>query len=184
MPLTLNPPPPTPVGPVTDVLHGVPITDPYRWLEDQNCPRTRKWLEEQIAYTRDYLDKLPGRSRIRKRVEELLAVEVVSEPWKVGKRYFFLKRTSHGLQAAIMMREGESGKEISLVDPADRDTSGVTAISILSISGDGNLLAYGVRQGGEDSCAVELFNVAKRKRLQDHLPRGFCRGLVFAADGS
>src|SRR6267143_4185357 len=92
MPLILNPPPTTPIEPVTDLLHGVPITDPYRWLEDQNSPRTRKWLEEQAIYTRAYLNAIPGRERIRKRVEELLAGETVSTPWKVGNRYFFLKR--------------------------------------------------------------------------------------------
>jgi len=61
MPLTLNPPPSTPIEPVTDVLHGVPITDPYRWLEDQNSPRTRQWLKDQATYTRAYLDAIPGR---------------------------------------------------------------------------------------------------------------------------
>src|SRR5260370_41663462 len=103
MSLVLSPPPTTPVEPVTEVLHGVPITDPYRWLEDQNSPRTRKWLEEQTAYTHAYLDAIPGRERIRKRVEELLAVDMVSEPWKVRGRYFFLKRTARPEQPAIVM---------------------------------------------------------------------------------
>jgi prolyl oligopeptidase len=79
MPLTPNPPPPpTPVEPVTEILHGVPVTDPYRWLEDQNSRRTRKWLAEQSEHTRAYLDSIPGRNRIRKRVEELLRVESIS----------------------------------------------------------------------------------------------------------
>src|SRR5258708_8474652 len=77
--LATNPPPFTPPEPVTEILHGVPITDPYRWLEDQNSPRTRKWLEEQTAYTRAYLDAIPGRKRIRKRVEELLTEFARSE---------------------------------------------------------------------------------------------------------
>src|SRR5437870_10310365 len=82
----VDPPPATPIEPVTEVLHGVEITDPYRWLEDQNSPRTRKWIEEQSAYTRAYFDAIPGRDRIRKRVEELLAgKDVVSEPWQIGE---------------------------------------------------------------------------------------------------
>src|SRR5260221_7602310 len=101
MPLIVNPPPPTPVDPVTEVLHGVSVTDPYRWLEDQDSPRTRKWLEEQTAYTRAYLDAIPGRERIRKRIEQLLAVEVVSAPAKVGNRYFFLKRGAYQEQSEI-----------------------------------------------------------------------------------
>src|SRR5258708_7439195 len=117
MPLTLNLPPPTSIEPVTEVLHGIPVTDPYRWLEDQNSPCTRNWLEEQTAYTRTYLDAIPGRERIRKRIEELLAVESISEPWKVGDRFFFLKRAAHQQQPAIMMRDGDSGEAVVLVDP-------------------------------------------------------------------
>ena len=93
MPPAVAAPPPTQVEPITETLHGVEVTDPYRWLEDQNSPRTRAWLEEQTAYTRAYLDAIPGREQIRERVRELMAFkEVISEPWNVGDRYFFLKR--------------------------------------------------------------------------------------------
>src|SRR6266404_139262 len=136
MPLTLNPPPPTPIEPVTEVLHGVPVTDPYRWLEDQNSQRTRKWLQEQTAYTQAYLNALPGRDRIRERIEELLAVGVVSEPWKVRDRYFFLKRNAHQEQPTIVMQESETGEAVVLVDPSGIDSAGKTAVNILKISRD------------------------------------------------
>jgi prolyl oligopeptidase len=181
--MTLISLPPTPAEPMTEVLHGIAVTDPYRWLEDQNSPRTRKWLEAQTAYARAYLDALPDRDRIRERVEQLLDVEVISEPWKVGNRYFYQKRMSGREQPVITMREGETGKEIALVDPAEKDTTGTMAVNILTISSDGHLLAYSVRQGGEDCCAIEFIDVRKRQRLPDHLTRGFCRGLALAADG-
>src|SRR5258708_809667 len=120
MALTLNLLPPTPSEPVTEILHGVAITDPYRWLEDPDSPRTRSWLREQIGYARTYLDAIPGRERIRKRIEELLAVERVSAPFKVGNRYFFAKRTAYQEQPVITMREGLTGKDVSLIDPAER----------------------------------------------------------------
>jgi prolyl oligopeptidase len=61
-------PPFSAVEPVTDILHGVAITDPYRWLEDQDSPRTRAWIEGQTRYVRSYLDGIPGRDRIRERI--------------------------------------------------------------------------------------------------------------------
>src|SRR5258708_29312698 len=112
-------PPPTQAEPVTETLHGVEITDPYRWLEDQNSPRTRAWLEEQTAYTLAYLEAIPGREQIRERVKELLAFkEVISEPWNVGERYFFLKRQNQAEQTVIVMREGLFGPDAVLGDPA------------------------------------------------------------------
>ena len=38
-------PPPTRTAVVTDTLHGVPIADPYRWLEDKDAPETRTWVK-------------------------------------------------------------------------------------------------------------------------------------------
>src|ERR1700730_11992648 len=114
MPPVLEPPPFTPVEPVTEVLHGVEITDPYRWLEDQNSPSTRRWLEEQSGYTRLYFNRLPGRENIRHRVAELLSVPSVSDPWNVGNRYFSLKRLKDGEQPAIVMRDGLFGSDTLL----------------------------------------------------------------------
>src|SRR5882724_10736786 len=131
MSVTLNPPPPTYVEPVTEILHGVALTDPYRWLENQNSQRTRDWLGEQTVYARAYLDAIPGRERIRKRIEELLAVEVLSEPWKVGNRYFYLRRKAGEEQPVIVMREGKSGEENVLVDPIARGQGNATAVSIV-----------------------------------------------------
>ncbi len=44
-------PPPTRRDDVREVLHGVEIVDPYRWLEDDKSPETRAWIDAQNAYT-------------------------------------------------------------------------------------------------------------------------------------
>jgi prolyl oligopeptidase len=178
-------PPPTQVEPVTEVLHGIEITDPYRWLEDQNSPRTRKWLEEQGVYTRAYFDAIPDRGRIRTRVRELLALkEVISEPWSVGNRYFFLKRQDDMEQPVIVMREGLLGPESVLVDPVQRGGGNSTAVSIAAISQDGRFLAYTIRQGGTDHSALEIFDVESGAVLPDHLSEGYCTGFAFSRDGA
>jgi prolyl oligopeptidase len=169
---------------VTEILHGVEIADPYRWLEDQT-PRTRIWLEEQTAYTRAYLDTIQGREQIRERVAELMVFkEVISEPWNVDDRYFFLKRQEDREQPVIVMRNGLFGEERVLVDPALRATGSSTAVSIVAISHDARSLAYSVRQGGTDHSALEILDLERNTVLADRLPEGFCTGFVFAADGT
>src|SRR5260370_42020050 len=137
----------------------------------------------QGAYSRDYLAVIPGRQRIRKRVEELLAVEVVSEPWKVRNRYFFCKRKAFQEQPAIMMRDCDSNKDVVLVTPAIQREGIPSAVKILNISMDGNLVAYVVQGGGGDSRSVELFDVNRMQVLPDRLPLGFGPGLVFSQNG-
>ena len=185
MPPVVAAPPPTPVEPITETLHGVEVTDPYRWLEDQNSPRTRKWIDEQTAYTRAYLDAIPGRDRIRKRVEELLGgKDVISDPWNVGDRYFFLKRQEGGEQPVIVMRDGLFGEDKVVVEPVVCPAGGLSAVAIAAISQDGRFLAYSVRQGGTDHSALEILDIEKNIVLPDRLAEGFCAGIVFASDGS
>ena len=185
MPPVVVAPPPTPVEPVTETLHDVEITDPYRWLEDQNSTRTRAWIEEQTAYTRAYFDAIPGREQIKQRVRELMAFkEVISEPWNVGDRYFFLKRQEDKEQPVIVMRNGLFGEETVLVDPASRGTGTATAVSIVAISQDARFLAYSVRQGGTDHAALEILDLERNTLLLDRLPEGFSTGFVFVPDGT
>jgi prolyl oligopeptidase len=178
-------PPPTPIEPVTEFLHGVEISDPYRWLEDQNSLRTRKWLEDQAAYTGPYFAAIPGRERIRTRVQKLLALkEVISDPWNVGERYFFLKHEEDRDQPVIVMRDGLFGPETVLVDPAQCGSGNSIAVSIVTISADGRFLAYSVRRGGTDHSSLEILDVEHGAVLRERLPEGFCTGFVFAPDST
>ena len=71
MPELTSTPPFSSTDSVTEILHGVSVTDPYRWLEDHDSSRTRQWLKEQTHYARAYLDRVPGREQIRTRVREI-----------------------------------------------------------------------------------------------------------------
>ena len=176
-------PPLSPIEPVTEVLHGVPITDPYRWLEDQDSLRTRQWIEEQTLYARRYLDHIPGRKRIRERIREFLAVETYDSLQKVGNRYFFRKRLPDQEQPCICMREGADGEDQLLVDPNEHGTGKYTAVKPLCVSLDGRLLLFEVKEGGERTGTFKLMEIYSRRTLTDVLPRGYLRGFAFAPDG-
>jgi prolyl oligopeptidase len=182
VPALMEPPPYSQVEAVTEVLHGMPVTDPYRWLEDQESPRTREWISTQTRYARSYLDSIPDRDRIRQRIRQLLDVETCDSLQKVGGRYFFRKRMVGQEQSCIYLREGRDGPDQLLVDPARRGTGPHTAVKPLRISLDGRLLLYEVKQGGERTGTFELLDVRTRETLPDVLPRGYLRGFAFAPD--
>lgn len=182
MPALMEHPPHSQVEHVTDVLHGVPVTDPYRWLEDQKSPRTREWLSAQTRYARSYLDSIPDREYIRERIRQLLDIEAYDSLQKVGGRYFFRKRVVGQEQPCICFREGRDGSDQVLVDPALRGTGPYTAVKPLRISPDGRLLLYEVKQGGERTGTFELLDIETRETLPDVLPRGYLRGFAFGPD--
>jgi prolyl oligopeptidase len=167
----LPPPPMTHRDNAKDVMFGVTIPDPYRWLEDQTSPETRAWINEQDQYSRAILAKAPGREGIRRRLSELMKVESVTLPRERKGRFFFMKRGADEVLPSIYMREGRSGKDVMLVNPLPLSPDHSTSVTIRDVSRDGELLAYGVRKGGEDQTSVHLLDVDNRKDLTDVLPR-------------
>ncbi|HOQ45613.1 MAG TPA: prolyl oligopeptidase family serine peptidase [Bryobacteraceae bacterium] len=165
-------PPPTRTDNVREVIHGVEIVDPYRWLENQDSPETRRWIDAQNAYSRPILEKLPGRARIAKRLSELMDIDEAAAPHVRGGRYFFARRLAGRQQPVIYMREGLNGRDQVLIDPAPLSPDHTASVTLLDISDDGKLVAYGIRRGGEDEVTVRLLDVDTRKELADELPRG------------
>ncbi len=175
-------PPETPVEKVKDVLHGVALVDPYRWLEDQNSPRTRAWIAAQNAYTQSVLKSFPERAALIQRLDALLKVDVQTVPIKRNDRYFFSKRLVAQDQAVLYMRQGLGGKDEVLVDPLAMSPDHTISVAIMTVSDDGKMLAYGVRQGGEDEMAVRFLDVETKKELKDSLPKARYFGIAIKPD--
>jgi prolyl oligopeptidase len=175
-------PPPTKTDNVKDTLHGVEITDPYRWLEDQKSPETRAWINAQNEYTETLLNPLATRDKLKQRLTELLKIDSIGMPTEAGGRYFFSKRLANQDLAVIYVREGLTGKDEVLIDPHGLSKDKTTSVNLMSVSDDGKLLAYGIRQGGEDEVAVQLFDVDARKDMADKLPRARYFGVSIRPD--
>ncbi len=176
-------PPPTKAVPVTETLHGVTITDPYRWLEDQNSPETRSWLAAQNAYTRAYLERIPGRDELKQRLTAIGRVDAVGLPAVRGGRYFFTRRLANENRNSICMRPGFEGKDEVLVDSSTVGDE-THSINLMGVSEDGKLILYGVRRGGEDEVEVRLLDLDKRELLPFRLPRARYMGVSLKHDRS
>ena len=96
-------------GSTIDILHGVEVADPYRWLEDRNSDQTEEWISEQMRVHDRYFSKLPTLNMLRSRVSEYLNVEILDQPAQVGSYVFFRRRMSDQQQACIYVRDLESG---------------------------------------------------------------------------
>ena len=164
-------PPETRRDAVKEVLHGVELADPYRWLEDQQSPETRAWIDAQNAYTQAQLGAVPGRDLLKQRLTELLRIDTVGFPRERNGRYFFSKRKADQDLAVIYLRQGLKGEDQVLIDPHPMSADRTTSVSLLDVSADGTLVAYAVRQGGEDEVTIRLLDVETRKDLPDLLPR-------------
>jgi prolyl oligopeptidase len=180
--ITLPPPPPTVAKPVTEELHGATLTDPYRWLEDQDSPETRAWIAGQMKYTEDYLSQVKIRPQIVDDLTKLERVESYSIPIERGGNYFFKKRLADENQGSIYVRRGLHGQDERLVDATKLSTDQNTSVQINDVSNDGKLLVYGTRSGGADEEAVRILDVSSGKELADSLPSARYFGVQLSPD--
>jgi prolyl oligopeptidase len=166
-------PPPTEVRPVTDVLHGESIVDPYRWLEGDAkgavTPEVTAWTDAQLAYTREVLDNLPGRKAVETRLRELMEVGSVSAPRTRGNRYFYSRREGTENQARIFVREGYAGAPRLLLDPNTLDAKGLVTISWTEPDPAGKLLAFGMYRAGDENSILYVLDVDSGRWLADEI---------------
>ncbi len=153
----------------TDVMHGVTVADPYRWLEGD--VRTQKpvadWVAEQNQVTQAYLATLPGRAALKSRLTQLFDYERVTLPEARGGRVFY--RRNSGLQNQAVLMVEEAGVARPLIDPNGWAKDGATALAEWAPSPDGKLLAYAVQDGGSDWRRVKVIEVATGTILADDL---------------
>lgn len=173
-------PPETKKVAFTETLHGVTISDPYRWLEDQESPETRKWIDEQNAYTHSIIDRYPGRDDLKKQISSLLRIDTIGSPAHRGDRYFFTRRKADQNLSVIYVRE--KGVDTVLVDPNPMTPDGSVSAATMGLSDDGKLLAYGLRKGGADEVQVTLLDVDTRKPLADVFPTARYGGFQITPD--
>ena len=181
--IVVPPPPSTEVQNIVDTLHGVAVPDPYRWLEDQDAPATRAWIDTQNAYTDTVLDALPGRERLREVAASVLERDAVGLPNERGGRYFYSKRRADQDLAVVYVRDELHGADRVLIDPHPLSPDHTTSVALRDISDDGRMVAYAVRDGGVDEVSIRLRDVDTAEDLPDVLPPARYGQVALTPDG-
>jgi prolyl oligopeptidase len=174
--LAAAPRPATPKKVVTDTYHGVAVRDDYRWLEDGADPAVKAWSDGQNARSRAFLDKLPGRAELTRRVEQLVTARPASVSnlvFRRGRLFAIAFDPSHKQQPWIVLLSSLDSKEgmRTIVDPNAIDPSGRTAFDWFVPSPDGSRLAVSLSEGGSESGTLHVYDVATGAETGDVIPR-------------
>ncbi len=160
--------PQTKKGETVDVYFETKVSDPYRWLEDDKSAETGAWVKAQNEVTYSYLDKIPFRDELKKRMETLWNFEKIGAPFKEGKFTYYSK--NNGLQnQSVIYRKDQNGKEEVFLDPNTFSKDGTTSLGGLDFSKDGNKAAYSISEGGSDWRKVIIIDAVSKKVLEDTL---------------
>ena len=152
-----------------DTYHGTAIADPYRWLEDDTSAETAAWVEAQNKVTFAYLDKIPYRAQLTKRLNALYNYAKYSSPSRKGENYFFTKNDGLQNQSVLYIQKGLTGTPEVLIDPNTWSEDGTFRLMGYAASKDGKLLTYGVSRSGSDWQEYRVLDLGTRQLLADKI---------------
>jgi len=174
--------------PIVDRLFGFEVPDPYRWLEKGGDYEVTAWSLRQNEATEAFLNRFPGRARLRKRMAELLAIGSLSLPalrrTRLGSaRIFYTRREGADEQPILYVRDGIDGAERVLLDPTRTPGGGATtALDWYEPSRDGSLVAYGLSQSGTEDSVLRIRSVESGVDLADVIDRARHAALCWRPD--
>jgi len=157
------------VGDHVDVLHGICVPDPYRWLEEVDSEQTKGWIEAQNKVTSRYLDAIPARQAIYERMMKLWNYEKFGVPFRRGDRFFFTRNNGLQNQPVLYWMASLNDDPKVLLDPNELSDDGTIALTGIAVNPDGTLLAYGLSSSGSDWQEWRVREIESGRDLEDHL---------------
>jgi prolyl oligopeptidase len=173
---------------LVETLHGVRVADPYRWLEDGDAAEVRSWTDHENYSTRQVLDAVPGRDRLKAEATDLLQIGYTSAPAirttkSGGLRYFHTRREGSQNQPTLYVRDGVSGKDRVLIDIAALSEDATTSMDWWFPSHDGDLLAWGKSESGSEESVLYIRDVNTGKELPDRIAHTKYSSVAWMPDG-
>jgi prolyl oligopeptidase len=170
---------------VTDNYFGTSVADPYRWLEDDTAREVAAWVTAENKVTQDYLNRIPFREKLKKRLTELADYEKIGIPFKNKKtgKYYYYRNDGLQNQSVLYEKETLDGEPKILLDPNTLSDDGTVALSGISFSNDGKYLAYIISRSGSDWREIYVMNLTTRQLTPDSIKWAKFSGAAWQKDG-
>ncbi len=152
---------------IVDNYFGTMVPAPYQWMEDQNSKELESWVEAENKLTFAYLDKIPVRSWINKRMTKVWNYEKVSVPSRYAGELFYSKNSGLQNQSPVYHQKSLTTKPTMILDPNALSPDGSIAMLGYQPSPDAKYLCYGLSQGGADWQEYHVRDLTTSKDLAD-----------------
>ncbi len=170
------------VDTVTD-YHGTKVTDPYRWLENDNSDETKAWVKAQNEVTNAYLNHIPFRDGFKKRIEAVINYAKYSAPQKKGEWFYFYKNDGLQNQSVLYRQKGLHGKPEEIIDPNKLSPDGTTRLMSFVLNKNGDYAAWATSKGGSDWQTIYVRDLQTGKDLTDIVEWVKVSGIAWQGNG-
>ncbi|MDP2385821.1 MAG: prolyl oligopeptidase family serine peptidase [Bacteroidota bacterium] len=161
--------PPTKKVEQTDDYFGTKVSDPYRWLEDDNSAETKTWVDVENKVTFDYLNKINYRPQVKERLTNLWNFEKRTTPFKKAGMLFCYENNGIQDQNVLYVTNSKTLKKRVLLDPNKLSADGTVSIGSVAVSKGGKYLAYTYSKAGSDWSQIKVIAIKDGKLLSDQI---------------
>ncbi|GAA3728803.1 prolyl oligopeptidase family serine peptidase [Salinactinospora qingdaonensis] len=141
-------------APAVDIVHGIRITDPYRWLEHGDSPEVHAWLDERDREFAMAARGWPMRQPLADDIRELVSADLWSPPVRRGRAVFATRRDRDAEHPRLVVFAGNG--ERTVFDPAVFDPGGTTTLDAWEPSPDGRYVAVQTSSGGTERGSLRV----------------------------
>ena len=152
-----------------DEYFGEKVSDPYRWLENDTSAQTTAWVEAENKVTNAYLQKIPFRDKLLKRLTELSGYEKIGAPSKHHGKWYFSRNDGLQNQYVIYVKDQLDGEARVFLDPNKLSSDGTVALKSLSFSHNGRWAAYAISRSGSDWQEFFVIDLQTGELTNDHI---------------
>ena len=166
-----------------DEYFGVKVSDPYRWLENDTSKQTAAWVEAENKVTNSYLQKIPFRGKLLKRLTELANYEKITAPRKRHGKWYFYRNNGLQNQYVMYVMDELGGEPRVFLDPNTLSTDGTVALKGVYFSHNGKWAAYSISRSGSDWQEFYVIDLKTGQLTSDHIEWAKFSGAAWLGDG-
>ena len=168
----------------TEILHGVEISDPYRWLEDFTSAESIDWINRQNDFTENFIKKNKYKENLENYLNKIWENESISTPFVVNGKIFYYFNDGTFQQSKLMIKDCEECKARVLIDPNTFSDDGTISLSGISVSNNASHAAFAISDGGSDWRTWKIINIDKGEVLEDEIKWAKFSGATWESDDS
>lgn len=153
-----------------DTVAGIPVPDPYRWMEEMDAREVVSWARAQDSIARAYTAAWPGRDALEADIARSADHFRYMPPLRGGDRYYFTRVNSSATRVDLLSTAEEYGASSVILEGDALATDGLVLDRQIWPSPSGRYVAVGVGPIGSRWIEARVWDVARGEFLPDRVP--------------
>jgi prolyl oligopeptidase len=164
-------------------MWGETIPDPYHWLENIDDQRVLNWAKKQNQTTFDYINQIPQRVKILKKLESISVKKEYKKAKRDGNYYFYTLTLEQPNKEIVYYSPAENLDEKLFVDPQLFSGNENARFASLSVSPDSKYAAFSLQDPLSKKEKIFIKDLETNRFLRDIVAASYNSTIAWDNEG-